>query len=129
MNVLEIRTTRKDEVIDITENINEIIKKSGRDNGIIILNLLHTTCSLTTADLDPGTDGDLLEALRKMLPKISYRHPHDPSHTPDHILSSIIGTSISLIFQSKRLVLGTWQRVVLIELNGPKTRRIAYSIV
>ena len=71
MNVLEIRTTRKDEVIDITENINEIIKKSGRDNGIIILNLLHTTCSLTTADLDPGTVGDLLEALRKMLPKIS----------------------------------------------------------
>ncbi len=69
------------------------------------------------------------EVLRKMLPKISYRHPHDPSHAEDHMLSAIIGTSISLIFQSKRLVLGTWQRVVLIELNGPKTRRIAYSIV
>jgi thiamine phosphate synthase YjbQ (UPF0047 family) len=63
-----------------------------------------------------------------MLPKISYRHPHDPSHAEDHMLSAIIGTSISLIFQNKSLVLGTWQRVVLVELNGPKTRKIAYSL-
>ena len=128
MNVLEVRTNKKDEVIDITDTINGVIAKSGKENGVCVLNLLHTTCAITTMDLDPGTDEDLLEALRKMLPKIYYRHPHDPSHAPDHILSSVIGTSISLIFQDKRLVLGTWQRVVLVEFNGPKTRRIAYSI-
>lgn len=129
MNIFELKTTKKDEVIDITDAINEIIAKSKKDNGVCVLNLLHTTCAITTMDLDPGTDEDLLEALRRILPKISYRHPHDPSHAPDHILSSIIGTSISLIFQNKSLVLGTWQRVVLVELNGPKTRRIAYSII
>lgn len=127
MNILELNTNKKDEVIDITDSINEIIAKIGKESGVCVLNLLHTTCALTTADLDPGTDQDLLEALRKMLPKISYRHPHDPSHTPDHILSSIVGTSISLVFQNKSLVLGTWQRVILVELNGPKTRKIAYS--
>jgi len=129
MNILELKTTKKDEVIDITDTVNEIIAKSDKENGVCILNLLHTTCAITTADLDPGTDEDLLEALRKMLPKISYRHPHDPAHTPDHILSSIVGTSISLIFENKSLVLGTWQRVVLVELNGPKLRRIAYTII
>lgn len=129
MDILELTTNRKDGVVDITDRINKIIAQSGKSNGVCTLNLLHTTCALTTADLDPGTDQDLLEALRKMLPKISYRHPHDPSHTPDHILSSIIGTSISLIFQNKSLMLGTWQRVILVELNGPKTRRIAYSIL
>jgi len=129
MNILEFKTTKKDEVIDITDLINGIIVQSNKNSGICTLNLLHTTCAITTADLDPGTDEDLLEALRKMLPKISYRHPHDPSHAPDHILSSIVGTSISLIFQNKSLVLGIWQRVVLVELNGPKLRRIAYSIV
>lgn len=129
MNIFEITTNKKDEVVDITDYINKVIRKSGKENGVCVLNLLHTTCSITTADLDPGTDEDLLESLRKMLPKISYRHPHDPSHTPDHILSSIIGTSISLTFQNKSLVLGTWQRVVLIELNGPKSRRIAYSLI
>jgi len=128
MDILEIKTSRKDEVIDITDTINNVIEKSGKNSGVCVLNLLHTTCGLATADLDPGTDEDLLEVLRKILPKISYRHPHDPSHTPDHILSSIVGTSISLIFENKSLVLGTWQRVVLVELNGPKTRKIAYSI-
>ncbi len=129
MNILELKTTKKDEVIDITDLVNDIIAKSEKNSGACILNLVHTTCALTTADLDPETDEDLLEALRKMLPKISYRHPHDPSHAPDHILSSIIGTSISLIFENKSLVLGTWQRIVLIELNGPKLRRIACSII
>lgn len=127
MDILEVKTNKKDEVVDITDTINEVIAKSSKENGVCVLNLLHTTCAITTMDLDPGTDEDLLEALRKMLPKISYRHPHDPAHTPDHILASIIGTSISLVFQNKSLVLGTWQRVVLVELNGPKTRRITYS--
>lgn len=129
MHILEITTNRKDEVVDITDKINDIIGRSGKESGVCVLNLLHTTCAIATMDLDPGTDEDLLEALRKLLPKISYRHPHDPSHAPDHILSSIIGTSISLLFQNKSLLLGTWQRVVLVELNGPKLRRIAYSIL
>ncbi len=47
-------------------------------DGICVVFAAHTTCALTTADLDPGTDQDLLDALRRLLPKISYRHPHDP---------------------------------------------------
>src|SRR3990167_11291534 len=118
-----IRTNKKDEIIDITDKIASLIKDA--KGGAIVLNVLHTTCGLTTADLDPGTDKDILEALRKMLPKISYRHPHDPSHTDDHILSSIVGTSLALFFENKKLMLGTWQRVILIELNGPRERAIA----
>lgn len=123
-----VKTNKKDEVIDITDKINDLIRKSGKKNGVIILNLMHTTCALTTADLDPGTDEDILEALRKMLPKISYRHPHDPKHTPDHILSSIIGTSLSLIFENSKLLLGDWQKVILIEFNGPRERKIDFSV-
>src|SRR3989344_4427204 len=122
-----IKTTEKDEVIDITDVVSALIK--GKDNGIIVLNVLHTTCALTTADLDPGTDEDILEVFLKMLPKISYRHPHDPSHTGDHILSSVLGASISLIFENNDLKLGEWQRVILVELNGPKIRQISYKIL
>ena len=129
MNTFQVKTSKKDQIVDITDQINEIIKKSNKKNGVCVLSVLHTTCALTTADLDPGTDLDLLEALRKMLPKISYRHPHNPSHTPDHILSSIIGTSLSLVFENQTLSLGTWQRVILVELNGPKERKISYAIV
>jgi len=129
MNTFQVKTSKKDQIVDITDQLNEIIKKSNKKSGVCILSAVHTTCGLTTADLDPGTDLDILQAFRKMIPKISYRHPHDPSHTPDHILSAIIGTSLFLIFENQTLFLGTWQRVILVELNGPRERTIAYSII
>ena len=82
---------------------------------------------MAAGDLDPGTDLDLLNALRHVLPQLSYRHPHDPSHTPDHLLSSIIGPSVAIPYQNRRLLLGTWQRVILVELDGPRQRTLHVS--
>src|SRR5581483_7304585 len=86
----------------------------------------HTTCALTTADLDPGTDEDLLDALHKIIPKLKYRHPHDPSHehVHSHLASSIIGPGVTIPVKEGRLALGTWQRIVLIELDGPRERTV-----
>jgi thiamine phosphate synthase YjbQ (UPF0047 family) len=61
------------------------------------------------------------------LPKMSYRHPHDPGHAPDHLLSSIIGPSVAIPFQDRQLLLGIWQRVILVELDGPRERTIHIS--
>jgi secondary thiamine-phosphate synthase enzyme len=116
-----IQTTEKKQVADITEEIN---KNLPNDNGVAHLFATHTTCALTTADLDPGTDLDMLDAFEAMAPKLKYRHPHNPAHAPDHIMSSIIGTNLSLPYENGKLVLGTWQRVVLIEFNGPRERKI-----
>ena len=90
--------------------------------------MLHTTAALTTADLDPGTDLDMLDAFEALIPKLAYRHPHNPQHVPDHILSALIGTSLALPFENEKLVLGTWQRVVLIELDGPRERVVVVTI-
>jgi len=128
MNQLNIRTHSKRQVIDITEQVQaELRRDYARESGVCHLLVLHTTAALTTADLDPGTDLDLLDAFEAMVPKLRYRHPHDPSHVPDHILSALIGTSIALIVEEGELVLGTWQRVVLIELDGPRQRKIALA--
>jgi secondary thiamine-phosphate synthase enzyme len=86
--------------------------------------VLHTTAALTTADLDPGTDLDMLDAFEAMMPKLRYRHPHNPEHVSDHILSSLIGTALTLPVESGSLVLGTWQRVVLVELDCPRQREL-----
>jgi len=91
------------------------------------VSILHTTAALTTADLDPGTDLDMLDAFEAMIPKLRYRHPHNPAHVPDHILSSLIGTSVSLPADKGQLLLGTWQRVVLVELDGPRQRDIVLT--
>jgi secondary thiamine-phosphate synthase enzyme len=126
---ITIQTTKKDEVIDITDDIEEILSKQDKTEGIINIFVQHTTCCITTADLDPGTDLDFLDALRGMLPDIAYRHPHDPSHAPDHLLSSIIGAEVTVPFHNGQLSLGVWQRVVLVELDGPRKRTIEVTIV
>src|SRR5690348_3945377 len=129
MQKLLVKTHRKREVVDITDEVNRLLKKSyAEQSGICHLSILHTTAALTTADLDPGTDLDLLDAFEAMVPKLRYRHPHNPAHVGDHIMSALIGTSLSLPFETKKLLLGTWQRVVLIELDGPREREIALSI-
>jgi secondary thiamine-phosphate synthase enzyme len=122
---LGIRTERKDQVLDITALVEREIEAR---EGVATVFVAHTTCGLTTADLDPGTDLDIIEAFRKLLPDINYRHPHDPGHTPDHILASLIGPSVSIPVHDGRLVLGTWQRVILVELDGPRQRDLYVSV-
>ena len=124
MRRLAIKTGNKREVLDITDEIEGQLSGS----GLCHLLVLHTTAALTTADLDPGTDLDMLDAFEAMIPKLRYRHPHNPAHAPDHILSALLGTSLSLPFERGKLILGTWQRVVLIELDGPRPRELALSI-
>jgi secondary thiamine-phosphate synthase enzyme len=128
MQRVTVRTRKKREVLDITDLIEERLVSSPMSTGVCNLLVLHTTAALTTADLDPGTDLDLLDAFEAMVPKLRYRHPHNPAHVGDHIMSALIGTSLSLPFETKKLLLGTWQRVVLIELDGPREREIALSI-
>ncbi len=123
-----IQTKKKREVIDITDEINSELCRLKAGNGICNIFLKHTTAALTTADLDPGgTDLDYLEALDKIVPRLKYRHPHDPEHMPDHILSSLIGTSLTIPVKDGKLILGTWQRVTLIEFDGPRERELIIS--
>ena len=130
MHRLTVETHRKREIVDITDQVENLLRRhSHTGEGVCHLVVLHTTCAFTTADLDPGTDLDMLDAFERIVPKLNYRHPHDPSHVPDHILSALIGTSVTLIVQKGSFVLGTWQRLILVELDGPRTREIAIAFV
>lgn len=121
---LNITTGKDRQVVDITEQVQESVKADARAVNIFVA---HTTCAVTTADLDPGTDLDLLEAVWEMIPKLNYRHPHNPAHVPAHLASSIIGASVMVPLKSGRLVLGTWQRIILVELDGPRQRQLIVS--
>jgi secondary thiamine-phosphate synthase enzyme len=130
MDRLSIKTHKKREIIDITDEVQRTLGASSKTmTGVCHLTVLHTTAALTTADLDPGTDLDMLDAFEALIPKLHYRHPHDPSHVPDHILSSLIGTSVTQPVENGQLVLGTWQRIVLVELDGPRTRNVVVTFI
>ncbi|HSW37532.1 MAG TPA: secondary thiamine-phosphate synthase enzyme YjbQ [Candidatus Saccharimonadales bacterium] len=118
---LAIRTGKSRQVLDITDEVQKLVKTDAKAVTVFVA---HTTCAVTTADLDPGTDEDLLDAVWEMIPKLNYRHPHNPGHVPAHLASSIIGPSVTISVQNGKLVLGTWQRIVLIELDGPKDREV-----
>jgi secondary thiamine-phosphate synthase enzyme len=128
MQRLTISTNEKKEIIDITDKIESFLTEK-KDATLCVLFVKHTTAALTTADLDPGTDLDMLDAFSAMMPHLKYRHPHNPAHAPDHILSSIIGASVTIPISDHKLELGTWQRIVLVELDGPREREIVVSIV
>jgi secondary thiamine-phosphate synthase enzyme len=129
MNRLRIKTHRKREILDITDTVEQALAGRQAREGICYLNILHTTAAITTADLDPGTDLDMLDAFEAMMPKLKYRHPHNPAHVPDHILSSILGTALTVPVSNNALVLGTWQRVIVVELDGPRERDLVLNFV
>ena len=128
MQTISISTSDKDQIVDLTDTVAAYVRQAERASGVCVVFAAHTTCALTTADLDPGTDQDMLDALRHILPPLTYRHPHDPAHTPDHILATLIGPSLSLPYSDHRLPLGTWQRIILVELDGPRQRTLHLAV-
>jgi len=125
----QVNTHKKKEVLDITDLVEDFVIGQKFQNGLCHIFAKHTTACITTADLDPGTDLDMLDAFEAMMPKLKYRHPHNPAHAPDHILSSIIGPGVMVPVQAGQLQLGTWQRIVFIELDGPRKRDITLSLL
>lgn len=122
---ITIATNEKRQVIDITDRIEAEL----RGSGLVNMFVLHTTAAVMMAELDPGTDVDYLQALQALTPDAAWRHPHDPSHFPDHLWGSLIGPSLTVPYEDGKLVVGTWQRIVLIELDGPREREIAVTYI
>jgi secondary thiamine-phosphate synthase enzyme len=129
MNILSVSSTGEKQVLDITGELEDLIKKNQFKNGLLNLFLKHTSAALSTADLDPGTDKDYIKAAEELIKSSDFNHPHDPTHFPDHFLSSAIGVSISIPVKNGKIELGTWQRIVLFEFNGPKERQIVVTLI
>jgi secondary thiamine-phosphate synthase enzyme len=125
---ITISTKRDKQVLDITTRIHQFLVQSEIDAGICNIFVTHTTAAITTGEAIEGTDEDLMETLQRMIPQINFRHGHDPSHAPDHMISSIIGTSLTIPVRGGKLKLGTWQRVLLVECNGPRDREIVLTV-
>lgn len=126
MQTIKIKTKRKKEIIDITREVEKIFPV---DIGLCNVFIKHTTAALAIADLDPGTDSDMLDAFEEMVPKLQYRHMHNPAHVKDHIMASVIGQSINLPVSGGKFILGQWQKLVLVELDGPRERELLVTFV
>lgn len=124
-----VTSTKTKETIDITEQVEQLVNEKKIENGLVLIFVKHTTAALTVGEVGEGTDQDLLEVVQKLIPQINFRHGHDPSHAPDHMIGSIVGPSIAIPIWEGKLDLGTWQRVILLELNGPRSLELTLTLV
>jgi secondary thiamine-phosphate synthase enzyme len=128
-HLLRIETKRAKEAVDVTDRVNDMIANARMQEGLCVLFVAHTTAALTTGEVGEGTDDDLLEIVEQIIPGIRFRHAHDPSHAWSHMASSLLGASLTLPVSGGRLLLGTWQSVLLIELDGPRRRDIHMQLM
>ena len=122
--ILSVKTHERTELIDITSDINQLIKKSGVAQGLCMLYVPHTTAALTINEsADPSVKSDILMVLNQVIPwDAKYRHLE--GNSPAHIKSSLMGASELIAIENQRLVLGTWQGIFFCEFDGPRTRKV-----
>jgi secondary thiamine-phosphate synthase enzyme len=112
------------EAVDVSDEVERFAGDAGGD-GLLNVFAPHATCGLALMETGSGSEEDLLEALYRILPRDArYRHRHgSPGHGADHLLPVLVAPSLVIPVRDGRLQLGTWQRVVLVDLNHDNPRR------
>ncbi|MCJ7627305.1 MAG: secondary thiamine-phosphate synthase enzyme YjbQ [Longimicrobiales bacterium] len=126
---LEIKTTRREELIEIGAQVRDEVRASGLLEGVVHLWSMHTTCALTVNEnADPDVARDLIWKMGQLVPhdEVSYRHREGNSDA--HLKTSLFGPGLTLLIHRGDLILGSWQGIYLAEWDGPRTRRVAVRI-
>ncbi|MBU0624560.1 MAG: secondary thiamine-phosphate synthase enzyme YjbQ [Candidatus Thermoplasmatota archaeon] len=130
---ITLKTSARDEVIDVTEKVREIVSKSKIREGLACVFVAGSTAAVTTIEHEPGLVTDMRDAMDRLYPKsIDYEHHQrwGDGNGHSHIRASSIGPSLTVPIVDGNLVLGTWQQIVFLEFdNKPRTRELAVQIV
>jgi secondary thiamine-phosphate synthase enzyme len=122
-------TNRQLEFIDITEQLAGAVRASGREEGLCCVYNPHTTAGLTINEgADPAVQADIIGVLRRLVP-LDYPYKHLEGNSPAHIMTSLMGSSVSVPVEEGRLQLGTWQKIFFCEFDGPRSRRVFWRMV
>ncbi|QTA38380.1 YjbQ family protein [Thermosipho ferrireducens] len=126
---LEVNTTARNQFVDITADIERLIREAGINSGICIIFVPHTTAGITiNENADPSVKRDLENTLKKIVPP-NWGYTHLEGNSDSHVKSSLIGPSISLIVENGQLLLGTWQGIYFCEFDGPRRRKVYVKIL
>jgi len=129
MSELRVRTTTKREMIDITERVAALARQSGVDHGLCHVYVPHATAAVVVNENDdPNLCTDILDALERQIPAGIWRHDRIDSNGAAHIQAAILGPSETVPVREGHLLLGTWQAIMLVELDGPRDRRVIVTV-
>jgi secondary thiamine-phosphate synthase enzyme len=127
-----IKSTEREVLIDITTEINSIVRKHNVKEGVCRVFIPHTTAGVTiNENADPSVIKDISNYLSKLVPigrGLGYSYKHGEGNSDAHIKCTITGHSVDVLIHDKRLMLGTWQGIMFAEYDGPRNRRVFVQI-
>lgn len=128
MHIIDVRSSSRTGMINITEKVQQVVAKSGIKSGVCTIYVPHTTAGITiNENSDPDVVSDMLMELNKIVP-FDDGYAHYEGNSAAHIKASMMGLSQQIIVEDGRLVLGTWQTVYFCEFDGPRERKVYIKI-
>lgn len=126
---LEVETHSRQELVEISERLQQVVEESGVREGVCHVFLPHTTAALATGEnWDPAVAQDLLATLERLVP-LGGNYHHREGNASAHMKASLLGSSQVLLVSGGRLLLGRWQGVFLSEFDGPRRRRVLVRVI
>ena len=129
METLTVRTGGHAQFLDITDQVEEVVKGSGVSTGVARVYVPHTTAGVTiNENADPDVVHDILEDLDRLIPESEGYYRHGEGKSSSHMKASLMGSCQTVLVENGRLVLGTWQGIYFCEFDGPRTRRVHVQV-
>lgn len=129
MTTIQITTKNRFDIVDITSQVQTIVKNSGISDGIVTIFIPHTTAGVSiNENADPDVVFDLKNIFNNMIPEHN-NYKHMEGNSQAHALSTLTSPSITLIVENGRIVLGTWQNIYFMEYDGPRNRKAHIKII
>lgn len=129
MTTLDIRTTKKRELVDITSKVAAVVAESRLAEGLCNVYVAHATAAIVINENDdPNVCLDVLDALDRLIPAGIWRHDRVDGNAASHIQAAILGPGETIPVRDGRLCLGRWQAIMLAELDGPRDRRVVVTL-
>ncbi|KXB08098.1 hypothetical protein AKJ58_00925 [candidate division MSBL1 archaeon SCGC-AAA385D11] len=123
MEEIRISSDSRNQMIDLTSRVQQVVHESGVEEGTCLIYCPHTTAAITINEgADPAVREDILNALDEIVPDIDFKHTE--SNSDAHIKSSIVGPGERVLVRGRKLKLGRWQKIFFCDFDGPRSRRV-----
>ncbi|MBU3957004.1 secondary thiamine-phosphate synthase enzyme YjbQ [Patescibacteria group bacterium] len=126
---ITIKTEQRCQLIDITSQVESVIAKSKIKDCLCLVFVPHSTAAIILTENEPGLKNDWLKVLKKLVEDEEFEHNRIDDNADSHILSGLLGQGKVIPIEGGQLVRGTWQEIFLVELDGPRTRRVVIKLI
>ena len=126
---INVSSQERYQLIDITDEVEKIVKESGVKDGLVLLFVPHSTAGILLTENEKSLKEDWLDFLKKLVSGFDFQHNRIDDNADSHLLSGFIGQERILPLKGGQIIRGTWQQILLLELDGPRKRKIIVKII